>query len=63
MEEINDINNNSNDDDNGDPVNNNRGIVVGVKPFPSFFRTLVNPSFSLTKFVSKFSLRYSFATI
>jgi hypothetical protein len=63
MEEINDINNNSDDDDNGDPGNNNRGIVVGVNRFPSFFRTLANPCFSLTTFVGKFALRYLFATI
>jgi hypothetical protein len=63
MVEINDMNN-SNDYNNGDSGNNNRGIVVGVNRFPSFFaETLANPSFSLTKVLSKFFLRYSFATI
>jgi hypothetical protein len=36
MVEINVISN-SDDDDNGDPGNNNRGIVVGVNRVPSFF--------------------------
>jgi hypothetical protein len=62
MVEINDMNN-IDDYDNDDLGNNNRGIVVGVNHFPSFFRTLANPSFSLTKFVSKFALEYTFATI
>jgi hypothetical protein len=55
MVEINDMNN-INDYDNDDSGNNSRGIVVGVNHFPSFFRTLANPSFYLTKFVSKFAL-------
>jgi hypothetical protein len=55
--------NNIDDYDNDDSGNNSRGIVAGVNRIPSFFRTLANPSFSLTKFVSKFALKYSFATI
>jgi septum formation topological specificity factor MinE len=63
MVEINGISN-SDDGGNGDLGNNNRGIVVGVNRVPSFFaRNLANPSFSLTKVLSKFALRYSFATI
>jgi septal ring factor EnvC (AmiA/AmiB activator) len=66
MVEINDINrSDDDDDDNVDSGNNNnnRGIVVGANRFPSFFARLANPSFSLTKFLSKFVLKYSFATI
>jgi hypothetical protein len=55
--------NNINDYDNDDSGNNSRGIVVGVNHFPSFFRTLANPCFYLTAFVSKFALKYLFATI
>jgi hypothetical protein len=62
MVEINNMNN-IDDYDNDGSGNNNRGIVVGVNRFPSFFRTLANPSFSLTKFVGQFALTYSFATI
>jgi hypothetical protein len=55
--------NNIDDYNNDNSGSNNRGIVVGVNRFPSFFRTLANPSFFLTKFVGKFALKCLFATI
>jgi hypothetical protein len=62
MVEINNMND-IDDYDNDSLGNNNRRIVVGVDRFPSFLRTLENPSFSLTKFGSKFALKYLSATI
>jgi hypothetical protein len=63
MVEINKMSN-SDDYDNGDSGNNNRGIVVGVNHFFFLFCWSPCKSFlSLTKVLSKFVLRYSFATI